>query len=271
MAVTAVNDAVPVLDVADLKCQYGGVQAVAGASLSVKRGELVGLIGPNGAGKSTLVDCISGLNRDYSGTVNLLGEDVTRWPLHRRAKLGLGRSFQSARLFRRMSTLSNVIMGAPSGYGENPLLALFQRIWRPGDAAALKRAEELLANFGLSSISNSYGGELSGGQERLVELARVMMSAPKVLILDEPFSGVSPANRRRLADELVRLCKAENVAMLMVEHRLEWVREICDRVIVMANGVVIAQGDLETISRQDDVVAAYLGRPANADEPVEPA
>lgn len=255
---------VPALEVVDIRCSYGGVQAVAGASLVVNPGELVGLIGPNGAGKSTLVDCISGLNREYSGSVLLMGRDVTRWPLHRRAKMGLGRSFQSARLFGRMSTTSNVVLGAPSGPGENPLFALAGKTWLSGDARALQHADALLAHFGLSNIQDNYGAEISGGQERLVELARVMMGEPKVLILDEPFAGVSPANRRRLADELVRLCSTSGVSMLMVEHRLEWVRQICDRVIVMANGAVIADGDLDSISRQDAVVAAYLGRTAHS-------
>lgn len=255
------------LEAVDVRCSFGGVQAVAGASLAVNPGELVGLIGPNGAGKSTLVDCISGLNRDYSGTVRLMGQDVSRWPLHRRAKRGLGRSFQSARLFGRMSTTSNVMLGAPPSAGENPLLALWGRSWLARDAAALQEADRLLAHFGLTTVHDNYGAELSGGQERLVELARVMMGQPKVLILDEPFAGVSPANRRRLANELVRLCRGGGVSMLMVEHRLEWVRQICDRVIVMANGIVIADGDLDQISRQDAVVAAYLGRPArNAGE-----
>lgn len=254
----------PALEVQDLRCSFGGVQAVSGASLVVARGEFVGLIGPNGAGKSTLVDCITGVNRSYSGTIRVLGHDVRKLPVHSRAKIGLGRSFQSARLFGRMTTTSNIMLGARPSPGEHPVLALLPAMWRHSETQSLSRVFSLLHHFGLINVEDQYASELSGGQERLVELARSMMARPEVLILDEPFAGVSPSNRRKLARELVRLCKSEGVSMLMVEHRMDWVRETCDRVVVMANGDVLASGSLDDIAQNESVVSAYLGRAAAA-------
>lgn len=249
------------LGVDAVRCTYGGVIAVDGVSFQATRGECVAIIGPNGAGKSTLLDNISGLNLDYTGTVTLLGHDVSGWPLHKRAALGVARSFQVPRMFGRMSVLSNLMVAAQKQAGENPLRAVLGG-WQAGDRARLTRAHQLAAQFGLEPVLDSYAAELSGGQERLLELARALMSDPQVLLLDEPFAGVSPANRSRLVRHIRELSVKGGVTVLMVEHRLEWVKQLCERIVVMATGKVIAEGSLAEVVRHRDVIDAYLGRRA---------
>lgn len=248
-----------VLEVADIHSSYGGVQAVRGVSFEVRRGECVGIIGPNGAGKSTLLDNVSGMNRDYTGAVRVLGTDVTRWPMHRRSGLSVARSFQSPRMFGRMTVLSNLMVAPQDQHGERLGRALFGG-WREAERRRLARARELLDRFGLADHHDSYAAELSGGQERLLELARAMMTSPKVLLLDEPFAGVSPVNRQRLVHHLRLLARENSVSIVMVEHRLQWVEQLCDTVLVMAEGRVIAQGKLADVLRHHDVIDAYLGR-----------
>lgn len=248
-----------VLEVADIHSSYGGVQAVRGVSFEVRRGECVGIIGPNGAGKSTLLDNVSGMNRDYTGAVRVLGTDVTKWPMHRRSGLSVARSFQSPRMFGRMTVLSNLMVAPQGQHGERLGRALFGG-WREGERRRLARARELLDRFGLADHHDSYAAELSGGQERLLELARAMMTSPKVLLLDEPFAGVSPVNRQRLVHHLRLLARENSVSIVMVEHRLQWVEQLCDTVLVMAEGRVIAQGKLADVLRHHDVIDAYLGR-----------
>jgi branched-chain amino acid transport system ATP-binding protein len=250
-----------VLDVQALTCSFGGVRAVDNVSFRVTRGECVGIIGPNGAGKTTLLNSVSGVNRDYQGRVFLLGMDVSGWPLHRRARLGMARSFQTPRMFERMTVLSNLMVAPRGQSGENPILAFLGR-WRGVDRRNLVLAHSLLAHFGLDRVANNYASELSGGQERLVELARALMGEPQLLLLDEPFAGVSPANRSRLIRRIRELSVKDGVTVVLVEHRLEWLAQLCDRVIVMAEGRVIAEGPLATVTSDRAVIDAYLGRQA---------
>jgi len=246
------------LKLSGIECSFGGVQAVAGVSFDVMDGEFVGLIGPNGAGKSTLLDCVSGLNRSYRGRVVWDGRDITRWPLHRVAQAGLVRTFQVPRLFRRMTALSNVMVGPRNQLGEN-LGAVISGSWRRQESELLAEAYRTLRRFDLSYVANNYGSDLSGGQERLLELCRAIMFRPRMLLLDEPFAGVSPTNRRRLADLLTGVWRDEKVTIVMVEHRLEWIEELCNRILVMANGTLIAQGSMADVRKNREVVDSYLG------------
>jgi branched-chain amino acid transport system ATP-binding protein len=248
----------PILRVRGVTHSYGGVQAVAGVDLDVDAGSFVGLIGPNGAGKTTLLDCISGAVRPAGGTVSFRGRDVTGRPLHAIARLGLVRTFQTARVFGRMTVLSNQ-MSAPSGQlGERLIRAVFGG-WRVQEAGQLVDALEMLARFDITDAADQYGAALSGGQRRLTELSRSLMVRPAALLLDEPFAGVSPTNRRRLATHLQALSRDHGITVLMVEHRLELVEELCERIIVMAEGRVIAQGSMADLRRNATVVSAYLG------------
>jgi ABC-type branched-subunit amino acid transport system ATPase component len=250
----------PALRVESVSCSYDGVQAVRNVTLEVPQGSFYGLIGPNGAGKSTLLDCISGVNVGYEGRVWLDGADVTRLPLQLMAERGLGRTFQTARVFRRMSVLSNLMVAARHPAGE-ALGAALLGTWKADEELNLARAWTILKFFDLTHIADNWGSELSGGQERLIELSRILMSHPRVVLLDEPFAGVSPVNRAKLANQLRQLSMDTGVTILMVEHRLEWVENLCETVFVMAEGKLIAQGSLAQLRSERAVIDSYLGSP----------
>ena len=250
----------PALRVESVSCSYDGVQAVRKVTLEVPQGSFYGLIGPNGAGKSTLLDCISGVNVEYEGRMYLNGADVTRLPLQRMAERGLGRTFQTARVFRRMSVLSNLMVAARHPVGEG-LGAALLGTWKRDEERNLARAWTILKFFDLTHVADNWGSELSGGQERLIELSRILMSHPQVVLLDEPFAGVSPVNRAKLANQLRQLSMDTGVTILMVEHRLEWVENLCETVFVMAEGKLIAQGSLAQLRSERAVIDSYLGAP----------
>jgi ABC-type branched-subunit amino acid transport system ATPase component len=247
-----------ILDISNVTCSYGGVQAVKDVSFRVSRGALLGIIGPNGAGKSTLIDCLSGLNRSYLGTVKLFGKDISRWAPHKIANLGLIRTFQVPRLFGRMTVLSN-LMAAPRNQAGEGFVQALMGTWKSEELSLLEKAWDLVHLFQLPRVANNYGSALSGGQQRLAELSRAVMSSPTVILLDEPFAGVSPANRSHLADLLASLWRDHGLTIVMVEHRLEMVERLCNDVLVMANGSVLARGTLADLRNSPAVVEAYLG------------
>lgn len=243
--------------VEDLVCSFSGVQAVAGVSFEVDQGSFLGIIGPNGAGKSTLIDCISGRHRGYRGSVFAWDADISRRRLHTVAELGIIRTFQVARPFGKLSVLSNLMFGPRWQGGERFQTALLGG-WKEQEAELLREAWASVEMFDLGAVAESYGSQLSGGQERLVELSRAVMARPRVLILDEPFAGVSPSNRALLAGHLRRLWET-GVTVIMVEHRLEWVERLCSRILVMAEGRLIADGSMASIRTDVRVLEAYLG------------
>jgi branched-chain amino acid transport system ATP-binding protein len=234
------------------------VRAVNDVSLAVRRGTLTGLIGPNGAGKSTLLAILAGTLRASSGTVIYQGQDITGMPAFRRARLGLVRTFQLASEFKRLTVLENLLTAVPSNRGDTLRGAIAgRRYWKGDETAAIARAQAVLSRFGLESIANSYAGDLSGGQRRLVEIMRALMAEPSMLLLDEPMAGVHPNLARRIGNELVALCQ-EGMTILMVEHELAIMDEFCDPVAVMAEGAVLAEGTMAQLRRRSEVVEAYL-------------
>jgi branched-chain amino acid transport system permease protein len=247
-----------VLQAVDVHRDFGGVQAVAGVSLSVRRGTLTGLIGPNGAGKSTLLALLAGTDRVSAGKILYQGQDVTAVPAFRRARSGLVRTFQLASEFKRLTVMENLLAGAPGNRGDCFLGAVAGRwYWLEDETAAIGRAMAVLDRFGLDALANEYAGDLSGGQRRLVEIMRALMTEPDVLLLDEPMAGVHPALARRIGDSLVGLCR-EGMTILMVEHELAIMDEFCDPVIVMAEGAVLAEGTMAELRDRSEVVEAYL-------------
>jgi branched-chain amino acid transport system permease protein len=247
-----------VLQAVEVEREFGGVRAVAGVTFGVRRGTLTGLIGPNGAGKSTLLAMLAGTLPVSSGHVRYLGEDVTRLPAYRRARLGLVRTFQLASEFKRLTVLENLLSAVPGNRGDSFRGALAgPRYWRADEATAIARARALLGQFGLEEHANSYAGDLSGGQRRLVEIMRALMAEPRVLLLDEPMAGVHPNLARRIGNELVALC-AEGLTVLMVEHELAIMDEFCDPVVAMAEGTVLAEGTMAELRSRSEVVEAYL-------------
>jgi branched-chain amino acid transport system permease protein len=247
-----------VLQATDLVRDFGGVRAVDGVSLSVRRGTLTGLIGPNGAGKSTLLSILAGTLSASSGTITYLGQDITGLPAFRRARLGLVRTFQLASEFKRLTVLENLLSAVPANRGDSLRGAIAgRRYWQADEAAAIARARAILSRFGLEDVANNYAGDLSGGQRRLVEIMRALMAEPSMLLLDEPMAGVHPNLARRIGNELVALCR-EGMTILMVEHELAIMDEFCDPVAVMAEGAVLAEGTMAQLRGRREVVEAYL-------------
>jgi branched-chain amino acid transport system permease protein len=247
-----------ILQAVDVSRDFGGVHAVSGVSMSVRRGTLTGLIGPNGAGKSTLLALLAGTDRPSAGKILYQGQDISGLPAFRRARIGLIRTFQLASEFKRLTVLENLLTAAPGNRGDSFRGAVAgRRYWRGDEAAAITRAEAVLGRFGLTDLANSYAGDLSGGQRRLVEIMRALMAEPAVLLLDEPMAGVHPELARRIGTALSGLC-AEGMTILMVEHELAIMDEFCDPVVVMAEGSVLAQGTMAELRERTEVVEAYL-------------
>jgi ABC-type branched-subunit amino acid transport system ATPase component len=246
---------------------FGGIQAVRNCSFSAAADSITGLIGPNGAGKSTLLAILGGAVRPDAGTVRLCGTDVTRWPDWRRAKAGLMRTFQVSRPLGRLTVLENMLVGTRQVGGETFAGALFKRKqWRRAEQEELERAVDLLKRFNLTRVANDHAETLSGGQQRLLELARALMARPPVLLLDEPFAGVNPTLANELASHIEEL-KGSGLAIVLIEHELGLVGRLCDPIVVMSEGSVLAQGTMDDISANADVVSVYLG----SSEQVSPA
>jgi ABC-type branched-subunit amino acid transport system ATPase component len=247
-----------VLQAINVSRDFGGVHAVSGVSLAVRSGTLTGLIGPNGAGKSTLLALLAGTDSVSAGHIVYHGQDITHFPAFRRARMGLVRTFQLASEFKRLTVLENLLSAAPGNRGDSFLGAVAgRRYWGDDESTAIAKAAGILTRFGLEPLANEYAGDLSGGQRRLVEIMRALMTEPQMLLLDEPMAGVHPELARRIGHALVELC-TEGMTILMVEHELAIMDEFCDPVIVMAEGSVLAEGTMTELRDRTEVVEAYL-------------
>jgi ABC-type branched-subunit amino acid transport system ATPase component len=250
------------LEIRDLVRSFDGVRAVGEASLDVEAGSITSLIGPNGAGKSTLFNVVSGFLRADSGTVTFDGRRIDRLPAYRIAQHGLVRTFQAARSLRRLTVLDNVLLAAPRQPGETLLRNVFARgASRRSEERARRRARELLELVRLDGHAGDLAGTLSGGQRKLLDFARTLMTEPRLVLLDEPMAGVSPALRPELLEQLVSLRDAHGVTVFLVEHDLDVVMRVSDRVVVMSNGEVLASGGPAEVRADARVVDAYLGTP----------
>jgi ABC-type branched-subunit amino acid transport system ATPase component len=244
------------LQVEEVVRTFGGVRAVDGATLGVDAGSITGLIGPNGAGKSTLFNCVSGFLRPQSGRVLLDGKRIDRRAAHRIARAGLVRTFQTPRTLSRMTVLENVVLAAPNHPGEHLRGAV---AGRRRERAAQSRAAELLDLVLLGDHRSALAGTLSGGQRKLLDLVRALMAEPRILLLDEPMAGVSPVLRVELLAHILALRARDGITLFIVEHDLDFVMRACDRVIVMNDGRVIAEGTPDEVRNDEQVVDAYLG------------
>ena len=248
------------LETRELTRRFGGVVAVDGVSLRVADGELSAVIGPNGAGKSTLFHLVTGHLRPNAGRVLFAGRDITGVAPDRRARLGIAIAFQSVRLFRGMTVLENVMVGAHAST-RHGFWEAFLRLprHRREERAILARAERALERVGLAAEASRLAESLPIGQQRAVQVARALCGEPRLLLLDEPASGLRAAERQRLAD-LLRALRGEGLSMLLIEHDVAFVTRLAGRITVMDRGRVIAEGPPDAIREDPAVIAAYLGR-----------
>ena len=254
--------AAPPLEARGLVRSFGGLRAVDNVSITLGPGELLGVIGPNGAGKTTLFNLLAGSTRPNAGTVLAAGEDLTHAGPHRRIAAGVGRTFQIPRPFPGMTVLENLLTGAQRQSGERAWMNLL----RPGRVAAEERAtidkaRGLLDFVTLSSLAGEPARVLSGGQRKLLELARVLMADPQVVLLDEPAAGVNPSLLELIIDRLQAL-NAGGTSILLIEHNMDAVARLCSRVVVMAGGRYLAEGTPAAVAANPAVIDAYLGEMA---------
>ncbi|HEX3515557.1 MAG TPA: branched-chain amino acid ABC transporter ATP-binding protein/permease [Trebonia sp.] len=253
------------LRVSNVVRAFGGVRAVDGASFEVRRGSLTGLIGPNGAGKSTMINLISGFDAPDSGVIEFDGKRIDGKPAHAVARLGLMRSFQTPREWGGLTVMDNMLLSAPVE-GRDAIWRglLTARRLRAAENADRVRARELLDAVGLLKLKDEPAGNLSGGQKRLLEFARLAAASPRLVLLDEPQAGVNPVLRERMGDLILAMVEAD-ITVLMVEHNLPFLERLCGHVIVMALGQTIASGSMAELRANRDVVDAYLGQEHAAD------
>ncbi|WP_304618984.1 ABC transporter ATP-binding protein [Paracoccus sediminilitoris] len=246
--------------VEDLHRNFGGFHAVDGASLTIETGSITGLIGPNGAGKSTLFNVIAGVLPPTSGRVFMDGEDITGLPPHTLFHKGLLRTFQMAHEFASMTVRENLMMVPGMQSGETIWKTWFQRGRIAREEAELrKKADEVLDFLTIRHLANEHAGNLSGGQKKLLELGRTMMVDAKIVFLDEVGAGVNRTLLMTIADAIIRLNKERGYTFCVIEHDMDFIGKLCDPVIVMAEGKVLAQGSASDIMQNEQVIEAYLG------------
>ncbi|HVM13036.1 MAG TPA: ABC transporter ATP-binding protein [Egibacteraceae bacterium] len=255
----------PILVADDIRKSFGGLRAVDVEHLEVSRGLITGLIGPNGAGKTTFFNVMTGFDSPDRGRWSFDGHPLAGMPAHRVARRGMVRTFQLTKALGRMSVLENMMLAAVDQRGERFLSSLVPGLWRGQEEENRTRAEELLARFKLDRMRDEYAATLSGGQKKLLEMARALMAQPKMVMLDEPMAGVNPALTQSLLGHVKALRDDEGMTVLFVEHDMDVVMDISDWVVCMAEGRIIAEGSPQSIGTNKAVIDAYLG--SEHDEP----
>ena len=249
----------PILVADSVLRQFGGLTAVDVAHVEVQRGAITALIGPNGAGKTTFFNLLTGFDQCDNGTWSFNGRALSGVAAHRVARMGMVRTFQLTKALSRLSVIENMRLGATGQSGENVFRALFKSVWGTQEREITERADDLLARFKLDTKREDYAGSLSGGQRKLLEMARALMVGPEMVMLDEPMAGVNPALTQSLLGHVKDL-REDGMTVLFVEHDMDMVRDISDWVIVMAQGKVIAEGPPDSVMGDQHVIDAYLGQ-----------
>ena len=248
------------LVIESLSKRFGGLKAVDACCFAVRKGTITGLIGPNGAGKTTLFNLLTGFIKPDSGRVRLGEQDITGLPSHRVFRKGICRTFQIPRELKGMTVVENLMLVPPQQLGEalwNPFLR--PRAVRRQEASIRDKAIEVLEFLNLSEAGNQLADTLSGGQKKLLELARTMMTDPRLVLLDEPGAGVNRTLLKRLAEAIRRLCDERGLTFLVIEHDMDFVMQLCSPIVVMSEGGVLMEGLPEDVQRDQRVLDAYLG------------
>ena len=244
----------PVLKVTDLKKAYGAIQAVGGVSFEVRPGEIFGVIGPNGSGKTTLFNSMLGQITPDTGKIELNGQDVTKLGPLELNRLGVGRTFQTLQVFGKMTVRDNLIVAAQEHQG-----TMFSRMFAPSDSGLGAKADALIDQFHIKHVADKKAGELSYGQQKLVDIAMAFMSEPDLVLLDEPCAGVNPSLVGGISTLLKELNKTRKGSFVVIEHNMDFVMDLCHRIMVMVEGKVMAIGTPEEIRANKQVLDAYLG------------
>ena len=248
----------PILTVDGVRRHFGGILAVDVKHLEVQRGSITALIGPNGAGKTTLFNLLSGFDTPDVGEWRFDGHNMSRVVAHKTASMGMVRTFQLTKSLTKMSVIENMKLGAMHQSGEKWWNGLLPFTWRAQEKKIEERADALLARFKMDHMRNEYAGTLSGGQRKLLEMARALMTQPRLVMLDEPMAGVNPALKQSL-NEHIRGLRDDGMTVLFVEHDMDMVNDVADWVVVMAEGMLIAEGTPGQIGSNPQVIEAYLG------------
>lgn len=248
----------PIITVDDVRRQFGGLTAVDVEHLEIPRGVITALIGPNGAGKTTLFNILTGFDKPNAGKWTFDGKNIAGVSAFKLAQMGQVRTFQLTKALGLLTVLENMKLGAKSQKGESFFFSLFPFFWRKQDAEIGEKAMVLLKKFKLEEKKDEFAASLSGGQRKLLEMARALMSDPELVMLDEPMAGVNPALTQSLLDHILDL-KKEGMTVLFVEHDMHMVSHIADWVVVLAEGRVVAEGPPKEVMRNPAVIDAYLG------------
>jgi branched-chain amino acid transport system ATP-binding protein len=254
----------PILTVNNVKKTFGGLTAVDVEHLEIPRGAITALIGPNGAGKTTLFNLLTGFDTPDTGSWDFQGTSLSGVPSFKVAQMGQVRTFQLTKALSLLTVLENMKLGAKGQKGESLLNALLPSLWKKQDQEIGEKAMELLKRFKLDAKKDDFAASLSGGQRKLLEMARALMTNPVLVMLDEPMAGVNPALTQSLLEHVLAL-KEEGMTVLFVEHDMHMVRHIADWVVVMAEGRVVAEGAPDTVMKEQAVIDAYLGAHQDTD------
>jgi branched-chain amino acid transport system ATP-binding protein len=264
VAAPGVKKVNPILVIDHVKKSFGGLTAVDVEHLEIPSGAITALIGPNGAGKTTLFNLLTGFDTPDTGAWSFKGSELAGVPSFKVAKMGQVRTFQLTKALSLLTVLENMKLGAKNQTGEKLLNSLFPFLWRKQDTELENKAMELLKKFKLDAKKDDFAASLSGGQRKLLEMARALMTDPVLVMLDEPMAGVNPALTQSLLEHVLNL-KKEGMTVLFVEHDMHMVRHIADWVVVMAEGKVVAEGAPDTVMKEQAVIDAYLGAHQDTD------
>ena len=260
----------PILIADGVSRTFGGLKAVDVDHVEIPRGAITALIGPNGAGKTTLFNPLTGFDTPDTGSWTFEGRSLSGMPAFKVARMGQVRTFQLTKALGLLTVMDNMLLGAKGQSGENLFRAMLPFFWRKQEEDNKARAIDILTRFKLDTKKDDYAASLSGGQRKLLEMARALMSEPTLVMLDEPMAGVNPALTQSLLDHILNL-KTQGMSVLFVEHDMHMVRHIADWVIVMAEGRVVAEGDPHEVMRNPAVIDAYLGQHHDEDLGADPS